>query len=431
MKNCSLLIFLLVITICPGLILGQEMITISGQVTDESTGNPLPFAQLSVQNSTFGTVTNEEGRFELKIPVYAASDTLLIAYLGYETLKFKPDVLPGSFFVLKLIPRPLQLAEVEIVALTPEEVIRQVVMHIPANYGEDSLILTAFVRSQKFISGKLAEYTEAIIMDMKIGYRLYPEKDEKEKRHASNVPLLLKGRVISDTNLVNAIGDLGKAAGCLGCNFINDFAEFYHHSVLDEKLFRFYQFKMEEVLTDAGKMYHIWFDQRKGVKEMLWKGELFINSADFALLKVTQKPSFEAYESYEKQKYRRSFTIWKTPGWVEEMPLMEWITTYAKRNGKYYLSAIRIGNWMTFTHPPTGQKLKFSYKNEVVVTDFTRDPVMIRDFKGDKSVGVNQRWDQVIGTSDASFWESFNYLPIEEKLEKEIKQIRIGSEAVK
>jgi hypothetical protein len=151
---------------------------------------------------------------------------------------------------------------------------------------------------------------------------------------------------------------------------------------------------------------------------------LFVNGKDFALLKITQKPSFEAFDQYEKEKYRRSFTIRNTPGWIEDMPLMEWTTTYAVRNGKYFLSTIRIGNWMTFHHPPTGQRLKFAFKNDVVVTDITRDPAKIRNFKGDKSVGVNQRWDQIVGEPDAIFWASFNYLPVEEKLGKEIRQIK-------
>ena len=180
---------------------------------------------------------------------------------------------------------------------------------------------------------------------------------------------------------------------------------------------------MEELEKPGGGMiYHIWFDQRKGVKETLWKGELYINADDFALLKLTQKPSFEAFDQFEKQKYKRTFTIGNTPGWYEDMPLMEWTTTYSVRNGKYYLSTIRIENWLTFNNPATRQIVKFSHKNEVVVTDATRDPAKIRNFKGDKSTGVNQRWDQVIGKGDEHFWAGYNYLPIEEKLQESIKK---------
>jgi hypothetical protein len=407
-----------------GQAISQETITISGMVFDSVTGQELPFAQISVRNSTTGTVTNEEGVFRLEIPARFALDTLRVAYMGYKTLKGAIQQLAGKTVKLSLTPAALQLAEFEIVALTPEEVIRQVVAHIPANYGEEPLILTAFIRSRKFLNNKLAEYTEAIIEDKKTGYGLYERKREKNRHQQSNVPLLLKGRVVSDTNIVNAIGDMGKSAGCLGCNFIHDFVEFYYNTVLDEQLFNDYRFKMEEqIKPEGGKIYHIRFDQKKGVKKTLWKGELIVNASDFALLKVAQKPSFEAYETFEKQKYKQTFTINNSAGWFREMPLLDLTTTYAARNGKYYLNTIHIENFMTFTNPSTGQKVKFSYKNDVVMTEVSRDPDKLKNFKGDKSVGVNQRWDQIVGEPDADFWATLNYLPIEAKLQEEINRL--------
>jgi hypothetical protein len=405
-------------------LISQEVMTILGIVFDAETGKGLPFAQISLQNSTTGTVTNDEGQFKLDIPAGFEKDSLLVAYLGYETLKRPVYLLAGNLIRLPLKPHSLQLAEVEIIALSPLEVIRRVVENIPANYGIDSLILTAFIRSQKFVNGKLAEYTEAIVEDLKTGYELYERKEEKKKSRQSNIPLLLKGRVISDTNLVNTIGDLGKSAGCLGCNFIHDFVEFYHHTVLDEELFQYYTFRMEELIKpEGGKIYHIWFDQKKGVKETLWKGELIINASDFALLEISQKPSFEAFDQFEKQKYKRSYTISNTSGWFEEMPMMEWTTTYSARGGAYYLNTIRAENWLTFNNPATNHKIKFAHKNEVVITGASRDPEKIQNFHGDKSIGVNQRWDQIIGKGDEYFWAGYNYLPIEEKLKESLKKM--------
>ncbi|MFZ4522047.1 MAG: carboxypeptidase-like regulatory domain-containing protein [Bacteroidales bacterium] len=424
MKIAGLIPIFLVLLLLPGLLKSQETVGFSGIVTDSATGNPLPFAQLSVQKSAIGTVSNEEGHFNLDVPSAFAKDTLLVAYMGYETIKVAIHGLPVNDIRVAMKPGTLQLAEVEILALSAEEVIRRVVANIPINYGTDSLILTAFVRSQKFVGGKLAEYTEAIIEDLKTGYNHYKPGDAKEKARESNVPFLLKGRVISDTLLVNSIGDLGKSAGCLGCNFVHDFAEFYRQTVLDEELFRYYTFSMEELIKpEGGKIYHLRFDQKKGVKQTLWRGEMFVNSADFALLKIIQKPSFEAFDQYEKKKYNKPYTILNKPGWIEEMPMMEWTTTYATRNGKYYLSTIRVQNWLTFNNPASGQKLKYAFKNEVVITDATRDKEKIRNFKGDKSIGVNQRWDQLAGASDDRFWSTFNYLPIENKLQESINKL--------
>ena len=159
------------------------------------------------------------------------------------------------------------------------------------------------------------------------------------------------------------------------------------------------------------------------MKKRLWKGELTINAADFALLKITQQPSFEAYETFEKEKFRKGYFIDNKPGWYEEMPRMQWTTTYSKRAGHYYLSTIRIENWLTFVHPATQKQLKFSHRNEVVITDATRDPQKIRTFHGDKTAGVNQRWDQLVGQGDHEFWKNTNHLEVEVGLRERIEKI--------
>jgi len=405
--------------------LGQQFYGITGRIVDSTSGNPLSFAQISLHHTGLGTTTNEEGNFRLDIPDVNRDDTLWIYFLGYETRKIpvKACLIPSAEIFLK--PVILQLSEVEVVGFTPQEVIRRAVAAIPANYGKDSLILTAFIRSQKSVNNKLAEYTEAIIETLKNGYYLYKPGESEKKHKQSDIPLLLKGRVTSDTNLVNAMGDVGRNVGCLGCNFINDLVEFYHQTILDETLFRYYDLSMEELVQpEEGKIYHIRFAQKKDAKERLWKGELFIDAASFAVMKITQKPSMYAYEAYEKTKYNRGYTLLNKPGWVEEMPFIQQTILYSKRDTSWFLSSIRTENWLTFTFPATGQKVKFSYKNDVIITDATRDQEKIKNFKGDKILGTTQRWDQIIGRPDDAFWASFNYLPIEEALKNAVEGIK-------
>ena len=403
---------------------GQENKEINGKVTDSITGKPLEFTQISLQHSSLGTTTNEDGVFRLDIPAKSPGDTLLIFYLGYETLKMPVKNLNSSTLEILMKPVTLQLESIEVIGLTPQEVIRRAVAAIPSNYGKPPLILTAFIRSQKLVNNKLAEFTEAIIMNYKTGYYLYKPGESTKKHKESNVSELLKGRVTSDTNLVNALGDVGRNVGCLGCNFTNDLVEFYHGSILDETNFRYYDLSMEEIIQPGtGKIYHIRYSQKKDVKEKLWKGDLYIEAASFAVMKISQKPSLNAFDAYEKRKFDRGFTILNKPGWVEEMPFIQQTITYSKRDTSWYLSSIRTENWMTFTYPPTGQRLKFSYKNDVIITDVTRNPENIKNFKGDKVTGTTQRWDQIIGRPDEDFWARFNYLPVEEALKSAVESI--------
>ncbi len=61
----------------------QTNFTISGKVTNEVTGTPMPAASVFAQNTTFGTATDAEGNFSLTLPL--GGYDLAITYTGYRT----------------------------------------------------------------------------------------------------------------------------------------------------------------------------------------------------------------------------------------------------------------------------------------------------------------------------------------------------------
>lgn len=403
----------------------QEFYTIKGKVSDNTTNAVLPFAQISLSNSTIGIASNTDGYFEINIPGEHLEDSLVVYYLGYESFKGKISEMLNDQNSIRLKPVVLSLSEIEIIGLTPQEVIRRAVANIPGNYDSGPMILTAFIRVQKMINNKLVEFAEAVVNDEKDGYYLYKQKSLPEKYSKSNLPELIKARVISDTVLVNSLDEVGKNAYCLSCYFTRDMVEFYPKTVFDEKEFKQYDFHMEEITGPQGKkIYHIRFDQKDKVKESLWKGELFIDAGEFAIEKVILKPSLKNYDHYNsKTKYLRTYTLRNMHGWIQDMPLGQTEVTYSTRKGKWCLNTIRNDYWMTYNHPGSGQMLKYGYKDEVVVTDVSSDPEKIKNFHGDKTTGKNQRWDQIIGQPDESFWLHYNYLPIEETLKNAIRKI--------
>ena len=56
---------LLYLTVFPYISLGQK--TLVGQVVDPSTLDPLPFVNIGLVNKNIGTVTDEEGYFQLEV----------------------------------------------------------------------------------------------------------------------------------------------------------------------------------------------------------------------------------------------------------------------------------------------------------------------------------------------------------------------------
>ncbi|QTN38452.1 TonB-dependent receptor [Cryomorphaceae bacterium] len=96
---------------------GAQNAVIRGQVVDAKNNEPLPFANVIAQGTQFGTTTDIDGNFELRVD--AGLYNLEISFIGYRT-KIEPEIQasPASpaQITVKLDEDATQLAEVEVVA---------------------------------------------------------------------------------------------------------------------------------------------------------------------------------------------------------------------------------------------------------------------------------------------------------------------------
>ena len=86
--------------------------TVTGVVTDEDTGSPLPGVNIVVQGTTIGTATGSDGEFRLNVP--SLDDTLLVSFIGYET---RTIAINGRETInLSLVPQMIMTDELMVVA---------------------------------------------------------------------------------------------------------------------------------------------------------------------------------------------------------------------------------------------------------------------------------------------------------------------------
>ena len=91
----------------------QCQLVIKGKITDATTNDPVPFANVGVKGSAFGTTTDFEGNYLLSLKT--AGDSLLVSYLGYKTKTKAIDKTQSNQVIhIQLEPSPQQLAEVVI-----------------------------------------------------------------------------------------------------------------------------------------------------------------------------------------------------------------------------------------------------------------------------------------------------------------------------
>ena len=86
---------------------------LKGQIIHAETKKYLSAAHILNLNTVQGTITNDNGFFEIPTK---ANDTILVSYLGYASIKLKitNDLLKGNELLIALYERPEEIREVVI-----------------------------------------------------------------------------------------------------------------------------------------------------------------------------------------------------------------------------------------------------------------------------------------------------------------------------
>jgi len=86
---------------------------LKGQIIHSENKKPLSAAHILNLNSVVGSITDDKGFFE--VPA-VANDTVLVSYLGYESIKLRVtnDLLKGNELVISLNEKPEEIKEVVI-----------------------------------------------------------------------------------------------------------------------------------------------------------------------------------------------------------------------------------------------------------------------------------------------------------------------------
>jgi hypothetical protein len=86
---------------------------LKGQIVNAQNNKALSAAHVLNLNSVLGTITNEKGFFEITTK---ANDTILVSYLGYQSIKLKVtnDLLKGNELIISLHEKANEIKEVVI-----------------------------------------------------------------------------------------------------------------------------------------------------------------------------------------------------------------------------------------------------------------------------------------------------------------------------
>jgi len=156
MKKILNVFIVITLVLIAGCLFAQQ-VTISGSVIDAKTGDPLAYANVSIEGKDVGAATDEDGYFSFAMDLTAEA-TLVVSYMGYkkQTLVLRPgDPRSTQDLLFELEPDVIGLEKVVVTALgiTKEE---KALGYSQQSVGGESLTEVADPNIVSNLSGKAA-----------------------------------------------------------------------------------------------------------------------------------------------------------------------------------------------------------------------------------------------------------------------------------
>lgn len=151
----------------------NKNIGIEAILIDQKSKSPLPFANIHVEGTYTGTISNEEGKFELLVKQKYAKNNIVFSFMGYDnTVKKVKNLKIGDTIYMKLSATSLN--EVKISGKNKyRELVKEAIKKIPENYSQKPTYLNAYYRELTQIDKHYTKFTDAAT---KIFYSSYNDK---------------------------------------------------------------------------------------------------------------------------------------------------------------------------------------------------------------------------------------------------------------
>lgn len=111
--------------------------TIKGRVVDSKTQNGIAYTNIGVEGTFFGTASDAQGFFELKVPNEYKSEKLFFSAVGYQNITLHiPELLKQEFSKIALVEQSYNINDVDVEAQSRVlfRVLKTAAENIPENY---------------------------------------------------------------------------------------------------------------------------------------------------------------------------------------------------------------------------------------------------------------------------------------------------------
>lgn len=380
---------------------------IRGILLDKQTNEPIEAGTIGVMNTSIGSITNANGEFRLTLPDTLRRSTLYFSHLGYDPRQVETSLLTGQNSTITLEAKVIPIQEVVVRIVNPLRLLREMKQNIEKNYPQSPAYLTSFYREGIERRNKFVGLTEAVFKIHKTAYRHNPVPDQ--------VKLLKMRRIISQQERDTIIARMKSGIGAsLMLDLVKEMPDFL---LPDDNMEQYAYASTDITVIDNRLTYVIYFEQKENIHSALYRGELYIDSENNALLRAR----FEINPKYIKQAAgmlveKKSRNLKITPQRVT------YTVTYKPYNGQYYINHVRGDLYFKI------KRRKQLFGTFPLHTWFEMvtckiDTQGVSRFARSEALPTRTVFADTEFAYDEKFWGNFNVIPPEEKLNEAIGKI--------
>lgn len=375
----------------------EKFFAVEGKLLDRISGEPVVFGSVSVPGLPVGIVSNLEGAFRLILPDSLKNSIIRFSHIGYESREVAAELIIAGNVTVYMEQKIIPLQEVIVRAVDPVSAIRDMLRKRAQNYTLDPSYITAFYREGVEYKNNLC-LSEAVMKIYKTGV-LSGSAGEQVK--------ILKMRRMTNIDQEDTL--VARIRSSVNASLLLDVVKNPTDFLTPESMSLYNYTHSDITEIDGRRVYVFSFEQNELVIEPLFKGELYVDAENMALIKA----KFEIHPDHIRKSSDNLIVKRSRSHSVTPLKVV-YEVSYRNSGELYYINHVR-GD-LTFRVRKSGRIFSsdlhawFEMVNCKVETD------NVRKFPSDERYSTRDIFSQTSFIYDPQFWRSFNVILPEREL---------------
>ena len=376
----------------------------SGRVVEANDGTPIPYASLTIDGETIGTMTNMDGRFDFIIPVRLNKQPVSVRCIGFETRTLTQNELMNDPEI-KLEPIIVHLREIKVKPIDVSDVLRNFRNNISNNYETTTQLMVTFYRETIKRDDQYIGVWEAVMEMLKSPYnsggidrvRFMKGRKSNFNKTFKDLSLKIQGGPWYITTL-----DIVKNP----------------ETFLDPQFEHLYKYRFESPVMYNGHLtWVIRFSRKEDVEFPCYYGKVLIDTETYALVNA------EFGLDKKSLKMNGDTFIKKEPhGFTTRPEGAEYRVNYRQVDGKWQFYSARTDVIFKVKQNKDNFKAEYRSVSDILVTQQYTYPKKAR-FGPDGLFRADDIFSDIIGQYDPEFWGNYNVIKPDDDLSKALREI--------